>query len=104
MSNEPDPEIAAEIRDRETRLERLKQRIADLERAGCYGDAQRTRELLAAATESIGSTRLKLARVVRYRANAERVRRKAETMQDPQTRQHLLMLAERFDQMAESID
>lgn len=103
MSGEPDPEIEAEIRDREARLERRKQQIFDLERSGRYDDARRARELLAVVTESIGVTRLRMARVAQYRAEAERMRRKAETVQDEKTRQQLLASATMYEQRAESI-
>ncbi len=55
-------EEVAELAQREANLERLKPRIAELERAGLYADAHRTRELLAEATESIGFTRMRLQR------------------------------------------
>jgi hypothetical protein len=85
-------------------LKRLKQHVFDLESVGRYDDARRTRELLAAATEGIGATRLRLARRARHRANAESIRQKAEAMRDPQMRQHLLTLPNQFESMAESID
>jgi hypothetical protein len=101
-SDRPNPD-GAELQDRVARLDRLKQQVSDLERIGRYDDARRTRELLAAATEAIQITRFRLTRIEQYRAEAERVRRKAETVQHQLTQQQLLTIAEQYEQMAESI-
>lgn len=43
-------------------------------------------------------------RAVRYRAEAERLRRNAETMRDSEARQYLLVTAIMYDQMARMIE
>jgi hypothetical protein len=55
-------EELAELAQREAKLERLKLKIVEIERAGRYADARRTRQLLAEATESIAFTRMRLQR------------------------------------------
>ncbi len=104
MNDEADLEIVADLRAREERLEWLKRLIFDLEYAGRYGEARRSRELLALATETIGLTRMRLARATWYRTEAGRVRRQAEAMRDQLMRQKLLVIVYQHEQKAQALE